>query len=248
MVFQDYGLYPHLSVRENIAFPLRLARTPEPELRRRVAATADLLELAEHLDSRPSQLTGSQRQRVALGRAIVREPAAFLFDEPLSTVDLARRGPLHATLGRLRQQRRTTTVYATDDQDEALALGDRVAVLHEGVLQQVDAPQRLCQRPANLFVAGFVGSPAMDLVPAGVHGTVLRLPDRDDVRLARSHEAQRRMCPGRAGTVQVWKSSTGSSSVSCAPTAGSATPIWPSGSGCPCRPCTSGSAGWSSAG
>jgi multiple sugar transport system ATP-binding protein len=176
MVFQSYSLYPHLSVRENIAFPLRLARAPEDEVRRRVEEAAGILELTQHLDRRPNQLTGAQRQRVATGRVIVRRPRAFLLDEPLSALDPALRVRLRTAIARLQERLRVTTLYATGDQGEAMTLGHRVAVLRGGRVQQVDTPQRLYEHPANLFVAGFLGSPPMNLLPARVDGAALRLP------------------------------------------------------------------------
>jgi multiple sugar transport system ATP-binding protein len=176
MVFQNYALYPHLSVFENIAFPLRLRKLAADEVRRRVEEAAALLELTDHLDRKPGQLSGGQRQRVAMGRAIVREADAFLFDEPLSNLDAQLRGQMRTEIARLQQRLGVTTVYVTHDQVEAMTLGDRVAVLRKGVLQQVDTPRALYERPANLFVAGFIGSPAMNLIPATVDGRRLRLP------------------------------------------------------------------------
>jgi multiple sugar transport system ATP-binding protein len=175
MVFQDYAPYPHLSVRDNIAFPLRLARVPADEVRRRVDATAAELELGGHLDRRPSQLSGGQRQRLALARVLVREPGGYLLDEPLSTQDPDLRSRLRARISRTG----TTTLYATDDQGEAMALGDRLAVLWRGSLQQVDRPQAVYERPANLVVASSVGSPPANLLPAEVAGATLRLPTVD---------------------------------------------------------------------
>jgi len=176
MVFQNYALYPHLSVFENIAFPLRLRRLPEEEVRRRVEESAALLELTEHLDRKPSQLSGGQRQRVAMGRALVREADAFLFDEPLSNLDAQLRGQMRTEIARLQARLGVTTVYVTHDQVEAMTLGQRVAVLRRGVLQQVDTPRALYERPVNLFVAGFIGSPSMNLVPARLEGRRLVLP------------------------------------------------------------------------
>jgi multiple sugar transport system ATP-binding protein len=177
MVFQNYALYPHLSVFENIAFPLRVrGGVSAAELRRRVEETAALLELTEHLGRRPSQLSGGQRQRVAMGRAIVRRADAFLFDEPLSNLDAKLRGQMRLELLRLQQRLGTTTVYVTHDQTEAMTLGDRVALLRRGVLQQVAAPRTLYDDPANLFVAGFIGAPPMNLVAATVEDGRLRLP------------------------------------------------------------------------
>ena len=176
MVFQNYALYPHLTVFENIAFPLRLRSLPEEEVRRRVAEAAGILELTDHLDRKPSQLSGGQRQRVAMGRAIVREADAFLFDEPLSNLDAQLRGQMRTEITRIQQRLGVTTVYVTHDQVEAMTLGDRVAVLRKGLLQQVDTPRALYERPVNLFVAGFIGSPSMNLIPATLEGRRLVLP------------------------------------------------------------------------
>jgi multiple sugar transport system ATP-binding protein len=176
MVFQNYALYPHLTVFENIAFPLRLRSLPEEEVRKRVSEAAGILELTDHLERKPSQLSGGQRQRVAMGRAIVREADAFLFDEPLSNLDAQLRGQMRTEIARLQQRLGVTTVYVTHDQVEAMTLGDRVAVLRKGQLQQVDTPRALYERPVNLFVAGFIGSPSMNLLPATVEGRRLALP------------------------------------------------------------------------
>jgi multiple sugar transport system ATP-binding protein len=177
MVFQNYALYPHLSVFENIAFPLRVRRgSSAAEVKARVEEAAALLELTEHLQRRPSQLSGGQRQRVAMGRAIVRHADAFLFDEPLSNLDAKLRGQMRLELLRLQRRLGTTTVYVTHDQTEAMTLGDRVALLRRGVLQQVAPPRTLYDDPANLFVAGFIGSPPMNLVAATVEDGRLRLP------------------------------------------------------------------------
>ena len=172
MVFQNYALYPHLTVFENIAFPLRLRKLAGDEVRRRVEEAAAILELVEHLDRKPGQLSGGQRQRVAMGRAIVREADAFLFDEPLSNLDAQLRGQMRTEIARLQQRLGVTTVYVTHDQVEAMTLGDRVAVLRKGLLQQVDTPRMLYERPANLFVAGFIGSPSMNLLPAAAFPAV----------------------------------------------------------------------------
>ncbi|TYB49030.1 ABC transporter ATP-binding protein [Actinomadura chibensis] len=176
MVFQNYALYPHLTVFENIAFPLRLAKTPDEEVRRRVRETAELLELTEHLDRKPANLSGGQRQRVAMGRAIVRQADAFLFDEPLSNLDAKLRGQMRTEISRLQRRLGVTTVYVTHDQTEAMTLGDRVAVLRKGVLQQVGSPRELYEEPVNLFVAGFIGSPSMNFLPASVDGAFLDTP------------------------------------------------------------------------
>jgi multiple sugar transport system ATP-binding protein len=170
MVFQNYALYPHLTVRGNLGFGLRLRRVDRAVRERRVAEVADVLGLTDLLERRPGALSGGQRQRVAMGRAIVREPAAFLMDEPLSNLDAKLRVSMRAQLTKLHERLGVTTVYVTHDQVEAMTLGTRVAVLRDGVLQQCDAPQALFHRPANLFVAAFIGSPAMNLVEADVAG------------------------------------------------------------------------------
>ena len=176
MVFQNYALYPHLSVYENIAFPLRLAKKAPGEVDSLVKDAAATLELTEHLERKPSNLSGGQRQRVAMGRAIVREADAFLFDEPLSNLDAKLRGQMRTEIARLQKRLGITTVYVTHDQTEAMTLGDRVAVLKRGVLQQFATPRELYENPANLFVAGFIGSPPMNFLPAEVDGDALRLP------------------------------------------------------------------------
>ena len=168
MVFQNYALYPHMSVEQNLGFGLKLRRTPKDAIRDRVADAARILGLHDLLARKPGALSGGQRQRVAMGRAMVREPQAFLMDEPLSNLDAKLRVQMRAELARLRDRLKTTTVYVTHDQVEAMTLGDRVAVLRDGVLQQVDRPQNLFNRPANLFVAAFIGSPSMNLVEARV--------------------------------------------------------------------------------
>ena len=174
MVFQNYALYPHMNVEQNIGFGMRLRRTPKPEVKQRVGDAAQALALLDYLARKPADLSGGQRQRVAIGRAMVREPQAFLMDEPLSNLDAKLRVQMRAELARLHEQLGTTIVYVTHDQVEAMTLGDRVAVLCDGVLQQVDTPQKLFRDPANLFVAGFIGSPAMNLVEATVAGDELR--------------------------------------------------------------------------
>jgi multiple sugar transport system ATP-binding protein len=168
MVFQNYALYPHMSVRDNLAYGLKLRKMPKREWQRRVDETAKKLGLDELLDRKPSHLSGGQRQRVAMGRAIVREPKAFLMDEPLSNLDAKLRVSMRAELARLHEQLGVTTVYVTHDQVEAMTLGQRVAVLRDGLLQQVDTPQRLFRHPENLFVAAFIGSPSMNLIDADV--------------------------------------------------------------------------------
>jgi multiple sugar transport system ATP-binding protein len=189
MVFQNYALYPHMSVRDNIGFPLRLHRVRRTELGTRVEQAATLLGIGELLRRRPRQLSGGQRQRVAMGRSIVREPRAFLMDEPLSNLDAKLRVEMRAYIARLHQRLETTTLYVTHDQTEAMTMADRVAVMRDGRVDQVDVPQAIYRRPANIFVAGFIGSPAMNLVRArlevddgalyAVFGARrLRLPDR----------------------------------------------------------------------
>ncbi len=168
MVFQSYALYPHMSVRENLGYGLRVRKTPKAEAGRRVEQVAELLGLAELLDRRPAALSGGQRQRVAMGRAIVREPEAFLMDEPLSNLDAKLRVSMRAQLASLHARLATTTIYVTHDQVEAMTLGQRVAVMRDGRVQQVDTPQALYTRPQNLFVAAFIGSPAMNLVEADI--------------------------------------------------------------------------------
>jgi multiple sugar transport system ATP-binding protein len=176
MVFQNYALYPHLTVYENIAFPLRLAKVSDDEVRRRVDEAADVLELREHLERKPANLSGGQRQRVAMGRAIVRAADAFLFDEPLSNLDAKLRGQMRTEIARLQRRLGITTVYVTHDQTEAMTLGDRVCVLRKGVIQQVASPRELYEQPVNLFVAGFIGSPPMNFLPASVSGNALQTP------------------------------------------------------------------------
>jgi multiple sugar transport system ATP-binding protein len=170
MVFQNYALYPHKTVYENMAFGLQLRKVDKKEIGRRVNSTARVLGLEDMMKKRPRQLSGGQRQRVAMGRAIVREPQAFLMDEPLSNLDAKLRVQMRAEISRLQQAVGVTTVYVTHDQTEAMTLGDNVAVMKKGVLQQVDSPQSLYERPDNLFVAGFIGSPAMNLVEASLTG------------------------------------------------------------------------------
>src|SRR5512138_3506156 len=171
MVFQSYALYPHMSVYDNMAFGLRLRKTPKADIDRRVKEAAEILGIGELLTRKPKQLSGGQRQRVALGRAIVREPAVFLMDEPLSNLDAKIRVATRAELIKLHQRLQTTVIYVTHDQTEAMTMGSRIAVLRDGILQQLDTPQTLYDRPANMFVAGFIGSPAMNFFDAKLTGT-----------------------------------------------------------------------------
>ncbi len=166
MVFQDYALYPHMTVRRNLELPLRMRKMPADEMERRVRSVADLLGLGELLDRLPKQLSGGQRQRVAMGRALVREPAVFLLDEPLSNLDAKLRVQVRAEIAELQQRTKTTMIYVTHDQVEAMTLGDRVAVMDRGRLQQVAPPAELYEHPASAFVAGFIGNPPMNLLPA----------------------------------------------------------------------------------
>jgi multiple sugar transport system ATP-binding protein len=170
MVFQSYALYPHMTVRQNLAYGLKVRRTPKDAMRRSVEDVAAMLGLEDLLDRRPAQLSGGQRQRVAMGRAIVREPKAFLMDEPLSNLDAKLRVGMRASLAQLHSRLGVTTVYVTHDQTEAMTLGQRVAVMRDGRILQVDRPQRLYEEPRNLFVAAFIGSPAMNLVEARIDG------------------------------------------------------------------------------
>ncbi|MGR8931110.1 MAG: ABC transporter ATP-binding protein [Gammaproteobacteria bacterium] len=176
MVFQSYAIYPHMSVRENIAFPLRLAKLPNAEIEQRVTQAADTLELNALLDRKPVSLSGGQRQRVAMGRALVREPKAFLLDEPLSNLDARLRVQMRGEIARLQKRLGSTMIYVTHDQTEAMTLGDRVAVLNKGEIQQIGTPQALYHQPENLFVAGFIGSPSMNLLPARIRDSKLILP------------------------------------------------------------------------
>ncbi|BBX72535.1 sn-glycerol-3-phosphate ABC transporter ATP-binding protein UgpC [Mycobacterium shinjukuense] len=176
MVFQSYALYPHMTVRQNIAFPLTLAKMKKADIVQKVTETAKILDLTALLDRKPSQLSGGQRQRVAMGRAIVRHPKAFLMDEPLSNLDAKLRVQMRGEIARLQRRLGTTTVYVTHDQTEAMTLGDRVVVMHGGVAQQIGTPEELYERPANLFVAGFIGSPAMNFFPATLTSIGLTLP------------------------------------------------------------------------
>jgi multiple sugar transport system ATP-binding protein len=176
MVFQSYALYPHMTVRENMGFALKLAGADRRDIDRKVEEAADILDLEQHLDRRPANLSGGQRQRVAMGRAIVRDPKAFLLDEPLSNLDAKLRVQMRTQLAQLQSRLGTTTIYVTHDQTEAMTLGDRVAVMRAGELQQVGSPAELYNDPKNLFVAGFIGSPAMNFMPAELSGARVKLP------------------------------------------------------------------------
>jgi multiple sugar transport system ATP-binding protein len=195
MVFQSYALYPNMTVRENMAFPLKLAKLPKAEIDRKVNDAAKVLELTEYLDRRPANLSGGQRQRVAMGRAIVRSPKAFLMDEPLSNLDAKLRVQMRTQVSRLQKQLGTTTVYVTHDQTEAMTLGDRVVVMRAGYIQQVGDPQTLYDNPVNLFVAGFIGSPSMNFLPATVEEGKLRTPLGD---LPIGSRLQRMLAAGEA--------------------------------------------------
>ena len=176
MVFQNYALYPHMTVRENMGFALKLAKVPRDEIAKKVNEAAQILDLEQHLDRKPANLSGGQRQRVALGRAIVRSPSVFLMDEPLSNLDAKLRVQTRTVIARIQHRLKTTTIYVTHDQTEALTLGDRIAVMRNGELQQVGPPSELYGRPVNLFVAGFIGSPAMNFLPGELDGDGVRLP------------------------------------------------------------------------
>ncbi len=185
MVFQSYALYPHMTVEENMAFPLVLAKVDKATIKQKVDEAAEMLELTQHLTRKPANLSGGQRQRVAMGRAIVRSPKAFLMDEPLSNLDAKLRVQMRTQVARIQKTLATTTVYVTHDQTEAMTLGDRVVVMRGGVVQQVGSPSELYLKPANLFVAGFIGSPAMNFLPATLEGNTfdsglgrLEMPDR----------------------------------------------------------------------
>jgi multiple sugar transport system ATP-binding protein len=189
MVFQSYALYPHMTVRENLEFALKIRKTPREEMNRRVAEAAGILGITEYLDRKPKQLSGGQRQRVAVGRAIVRKPSVFLFDEPLSNLDAKLRVQMRAEISKLQKALKTTTVYVTHDQIEAMTMGNRIAVMRAGKLQQVGTPLEVYEQPANLFVASFIGTPPMNFVPATLAdgGTVvvasgLRLPVPEPLR------------------------------------------------------------------
>ncbi|MEJ2002635.1 MAG: sn-glycerol-3-phosphate ABC transporter ATP-binding protein UgpC [Maritimibacter sp.] len=177
MVFQTYALYPHMTVAENMGFSLKLARVPKPEIRERVEKAAEMLGLTEYLDRQPRQLSGGQRQRVAMGRAIVRDPAVFLFDEPLSNLDAKLRVQMRSEIRQNHQRLKTTTVYVTHDQIEAMTMADRIVVMHDGYVEQIGTPLELYDRPANRFVAGFIGSPAMNMIRGTLEAQGLRASD-----------------------------------------------------------------------
>jgi multiple sugar transport system ATP-binding protein len=194
MVFQSYALYPHLSVYDNIAFGLRLRKAPKQEIDRRVREAATILGLEAFLDRKPRALSGGQRQRVAMGRAIVRQPQAFLMDEPLSNLDAKLRVHMRAEISELQNELGVTTIYVTHDQVEAMTMGDRVAVMRKGTLQQVAPPQELYERPVNLFVGGFIGSPAMNMIQAAIErrdGTLVALVGRHELALGERVVADR---------------------------------------------------------
>ena len=196
MVFQNYALYPHMTVRENMGFALKLAKVPEEEIDRKVMEAAKILDLEQHLDRKPANLSGGQRQRVAMGRAIVRNPSAFLMDEPLSNLDAKLRVQMRTEIARIQQQVGTTTIYVTHDQTEAMTLGDRIAVMRAGMIQQVGRPSELYSQPKNLFVAGFIGSPSMNFLPGELEGDTVHLPI-GDVRVP--EQLRRRLDAGPGG-------------------------------------------------
>jgi multiple sugar transport system ATP-binding protein len=179
MVFQNYALYPHMTVRDNMGFALKLAKADKSEIDRKVTEAARILDLEQHLERKPANLSGGQRQRVAMGRAIVRDPKAFLMDEPLSNLDAKLRVQMRTEVARIQKRLGTTMVYVTHDQTEAMTLGDRVAVMRAGIIQQVDTPANLYENPQNLFVAGFIGSPSMNFLPGHLEGDVVKTPIGD---------------------------------------------------------------------
>jgi len=196
MVFQNYALYPHMTVRENMGFALKLAKTPQREIDSKVAEAAKILDLEQHLDRKPANLSGGQRQRVAMGRAIVRSPKVFLMDEPLSNLDAKPRVQMRTEISRIQQQLETTTIYVTHDQTEAMTLGDRIAVMRAGILQQVGPPSELYGHPSNLFVAGLIGSPSMNFLAGEITGDSVHLPI-GEVRIP--DELRRRLEGGPGG-------------------------------------------------
>ena len=175
MVFQNYALYPHMTVRQNLGFALKLAKTAQGEIDRKVDEAARILDVEQHLDRKPANLSGGQRQRVAMGRAIVRDPSVFLMDEPLSNLDAKLRVQMRTEIARIQRQLGTTTIFVTHDQTEALTLGDRIAVMRAGTVQQVGTPGELYEAPINVFVAGFIGSPSMNFLPAELDGDRIKL-------------------------------------------------------------------------
>jgi multiple sugar transport system ATP-binding protein len=179
MVFQNYALYPHMTVRDNMGFALKLAKADKSEIDKKVTEAARILDLEQHLERKPANLSGGQRQRVAMGRAIVRDPKAFLMDEPLSNLDAKLRVQMRTEVARIQKRLGTTMVYVTHDQTEAMTLGDRVAVMRAGIIQQVDTPANLYEKPQNLFVAGFIGSPSMNFLPGRLEGDVVKTPIGD---------------------------------------------------------------------
>ena len=197
MVFQSYALYPHMTVRDNIAFALKLKKAPKEEVDRRVNEAAEILDLKDHLDRKPANLSGGQRQRVAMGRAIVRNPKAFLMDEPLSNLDAKLRVQMRAEVARIQHRLNTTTVYVTHDQTEAMTLGDRVAVMRHGVLEQVGSPMELYNHPNSLFVAGFIGSPGMNFLAATIENGIAHLPMVDVTLPQHLRERLGRQADGR---------------------------------------------------
>jgi multiple sugar transport system ATP-binding protein len=196
MVFQNYALYPHMTVRENMGFALKLAKVPQEEINRKVDEAARILDIEPHLDRKPANLSGGQRQRVAMGRAIVRDPSVFLMDEPLSNLDAKLRVQMRTEVARIQHRLQTTMIYVTHDQTEAMTLGTRITVMRAGELQQVGSPADLYSRPVNLFVAGFIGSPAMNFLPGELDGDTVRLPIGN---LPLPDELRRKLAAGPGG-------------------------------------------------
>ena len=225
MVFQNYALYPHMTVEQNLAFGLQLRKTPKDEIKRRVTGAAKMLGLEPYLRRKPAALSGGQRQRVAMGRAIVREPQAFLMDEPLSNLDAKLRVSMRASLNQLHERLGVTTVYVTHNQVEAMTLGNRVAVLRDGRLQQADTPQHLYEAPVNLFVAGFIGSPAMNFATGTWSATTAR-PSSSPATSSRSRPRSWTPSPG-------WRATSASRSSWASARRTSRTPPSPARSGAP---------------